>query len=667
MSTHWPTIATRPASAGPKQTNQLVERNPVMRLFRQLRFRPKALLISAVLVLPSIVLGGAYLAGVQAQLDQVRQERAGVAAMLQLLPFLRAQIEARAAQRASDGGFSEAAALGAGARQRADAALIKLQEHLGSTGDALLLAPKIKNLQTAWQSGASTQEKKATEERPAVVLALQQTMRQLSAEAQLGMDVDMRTRDLIAALFTDLPKVSEDLGLVWGWSTYGLAKGGLDNPAQYRRFAVWNARAEGGVNEGHLNWTQALEALPEQKSTLDSQAFELTRSYLQTADPTQMIKAALEPKEAYQGGQAALERFMSLYDKGLPVLDQQLEMREAALTMARNWKAALAILSLCLGLYFFYCFARVMDKGLASVIHHLDAMAAGDLQQHPTVTGSDESAMLMRALARMQAAIEQIVRDVRHTSGVLLHASTEIAHGSMDLSSRTEDTASRLQQSAAALEQVRGTLGLAGEHTQEAARRAADNLQAAQRGGEVLQVAVRTMVDIDGASKKIGEITSVIDGIAFQTNILALNAAVEAARAGEQGRGFAVVAGEVRELALRSAASAREIKTLITDAIEKIHTGATVVSQAGDQMQTLVAGVQGIHQLLGDISQASAQQNTELSQVAVAVRSLDDMTQKNAALVEETAAAADALKHQAHEMVEAASRFHLDEQSLNQA
>src|SRR5450830_935557 len=654
MSTHWPTIATRPASAGPKQTNQSDERNPVMRLFRQLRFRPKALLISAVLVLPSIVLGGAYLAGVQGQLDQVRQERAGVAAMQQLVPFLRAQIEARAAQRAADGGFTEAAALGAGARQRADAALVKLQEHLGSTGDRLVLTPKIKDLQTAWQNGAGPQDKTNVEERPAVGLALQQTLRHLNAEAQLGMDVDLRTRDLIAALFTDLPKAGEDLGLVWGWSTYGLAKGGLDNPAQYRRFAVWNARAEGGVNEGLLNWAQALEALPGQKGALDSQAFELTRSYLQTADPTQMIKAALQ-------------QFMSLYDKGLPVLDQQLEVREGALTLARNWKAALAILSLCLGLYFFYCFARVMDSGLAAVIHHLDAMAAGDLQQHPAVTGSDESAMLMRALARMQSAIEQIVCDVRRTSGVLLHASTEIAHGAMDLSSRTEDTASRLQQSAASLEQVRGTLGLSGEHTREAARRAADNLQAAHRGGEVLEVAVRTMAEIDGASKKIGEITGVIDGIAFQTNILALNAAVEAARAGEQGRGFAVVAGEVRALALRSAASAREIKTLITDAIEKIHTGAEVVSQAGDQMQTLVAGVQGIHQLLGDISQASAQQNTELSQVAGAVRSLDDMTQKNAALVEETAAAADALKHQAHEMVEAASRFHLDEQVLNQA
>ena len=243
-----------------------------------------------------------------------------------------------------------------------------------------------------------------------VSLALQQALRHLYAEAQLGMDVDLRTRDLIAPLFTDLPKAGEDLGLVWGWSTYGLAKGGLDNPAQYRRFAVWNARAEGGVNEGLLNWAQALEALPGQKGALDSQAFELTRSYLQTADPTQMIKAALEPKEAYQSGQAALQQFMSLYDKGLPVLDQQLEVREAALTLARNWKAVLAILSLCLGLYFFYCFARVMDSGLAAVIHHLDAMAAGDLQQHPVVTGSDESAMLMRALARMQSSPKPLTR-----------------------------------------------------------------------------------------------------------------------------------------------------------------------------------------------------------------------------------------------------------------
>ncbi|WP_019576759.1 HAMP domain-containing protein [Curvibacter lanceolatus] len=410
MSTHWPTIATRPASAGPTQTNQSDERNPVMRLFRQLRFRPKALLISAVLVLPSIVLGGAYLAGVQGQLDQVRQERAGVAAMQQLVPFLRAQIEARAAQRAVDGGFTEAAALGAVARQRADAALVKLQEHLSNTGDRLVLTPKIKDLQTAWQTGAGPQDKTTVEERPVVSLALQQALRHLYAEAQLGMDVDLRTRDLIAPLFTDLPKAGEDLGLVWGWSTYGLAKGGLDNPAQYRRFAVWNARAEGGVNEGLLNWAQALEALPGQKGALDSQAFELTRSYLQTADPTQMIKAALEPKEAYQSGQAALQQFMSLYDKGLPVLDQQLEVREAALTLARNWKAVLAILSLCLGLYFFYCFARVMDSGLAAVIHHLDAMAAGDLQQHPVVTGSDESAMLMRALARMQSSPKPLTR-----------------------------------------------------------------------------------------------------------------------------------------------------------------------------------------------------------------------------------------------------------------
>jgi methyl-accepting chemotaxis protein len=602
---------------------------------------------------------------VQGQLDQVRQERAGVAAMQALLPFVRAQIEARAAQRAAEGGFAEAATAATEARQRADAALKQLQTQLNSSADVLTLSSPVNELKSAWQATAGTPDKAPADERPAVAQALQKTLRHLNAQAQLGIDVDTRTRDLIAALFTDLPKASEDLGLVWGWSTYGLAKGGLDNPTQYRRFAVWNARAEGGVNDGHLDWGRALEALPEQKGALDSQPFDSTLSYLQTADPTQMIKAALEPKEAFQSGQVAMQRFMSLYDKGLPVLDQQLEVREAALATARDWKAALAVLSLCLGLYFFYCFARVMDSGLAAVIHHLDAMAAGDLRQHPQVTGSDESAMLMHALARMQAAIEKIVHDVRHSSGVLLHASTEIAHGSMDLSSRTEDTASRLQQSAASLEQVRGTLGLAGEHTQEAARRAADNLQAAHRGGEVLQVAVRTMMEIDGASKKIGEITGVIDGIAFQTNILALNAAVEAARAGEQGRGFAVVAGEVRELALRSAASAREIKTLITDAIEKIHTGADVVSQAGDQMQGLVAGVQSIHQLLGDISQASEQQHAELSQVAGAVRSLDDMTQKNAALVEETAAAADSLKHQAHEMVEAASRFHLNEPMLS--
>jgi len=660
MTTFLPAKAARPGGMAQNPASTISDANPVMRLFRRLRFRPKALLISTVLVLPAVVLGSAYLAGLQAQLDQVRLERAGVAAMQQLQPFLQAQIETRATQRAADGGFTEAAASVAEARQRADAALSSFQTHLDTTGDPLALGSSSKDLTSAWQNSAGPGGQAGADDRPPVALALQKTLRRLNDQAQLGIDVDNRTRDLIAALFSRLPKASEDLGLVWAWSTYGLAKGGLDDPAQYRRFAVWNARAEGGVNDGLLDWMQALEALPEQKASLDSKPFDNALRYLQTADPTLMIKAALEPKEAFQAGQQNFKQFLSLYDTGLPALDQQLAEREAALTKGRNWKAALAVLSLCLGLYFFYCFSRVMDSGLAAVIHHLDAMAAGDLRQTPQVVGSDESAMLMRALARMQAAIEKIVHDVRYTSGMLLHASTEIAHGSMDLSSRTEDTASRLQQSAASLEQVQGTLGLAGQHTQEAARRASDNLQAAQRGKEVLEVAVKTMGEIDGASKQIGEITGVIDGIAFQTNILALNAAVEAARAGEQGRGFAVVAGEVRELALRSASSAREIKKLITDAIEKIHTGAGVVSQAGEQMQTLVAGVQGIHQLLGDISLASDQQHSELSQVAAAVRSLDDMTQKNAALVEETAAAADSLKHQAHEMVEAVSQFRLD-------
>jgi len=661
MKNHLPAIAARPRGTALEQAQGRADPSPVMRLFRHLRFRPKAMLISAVLVLPAIVLGGAYLAGVQSQLDQVQRERAGVAAMQKLQPFLRAQIEFRAAQRAAEGPFAEASAVATEAKIRADAALGEFQTYLQSTADPLGLSTSVEKLKSAWQNGAGASAKPTADKPQEMAVALQQVLRHINAGGQLGNDVDNRARGLIAALFNSLPKASEDLGLVWGWSTYGLAKGGLDDPAQYRRFAVWNARAEGGVADGLLDWKQALEALPEQSAALDSQPFETAQRYLPSADPTLMIKAALEPKEAFQAGQQTLHQFLALFDKALPILDQQLEVREAALTNARNWKAALALLSLCLGLYFFYCFARVMDSGLADVIQHLDAMAAGDLHHHPKVTGSDESAMLMRALARMQAAIEKIVHDVRQTSSVLLHASTEIAHGSMDLSSRTEDTASRLQQSAAALEQVQTTLGLAGEHTHEAARHAAANLQAAQQGKEVLEVAVRTMGEIDGASKQIGEITGVIDGIAFQTNILALNAAVEAARAGEQGRGFAVVAGEVRELALRSAASAREIKNLITDAITKIHTGAGVVSQAGEQMQTLVAGVQGIHHLLGDISRATEQQHTELRQVAGAVRSLDDMTQKNAALVEETAAAADSLKHQAHDMVQAVARFHLSD------
>ena len=309
--------------------------------------------------------------------------------------------------------------------------------------------------------------------------------------------------------------------------------------------------------------------------------------------------------------------------------------------------------------YLFLSFYRVMDGGLKETRRHLRAMTDGDLTTSPLPWGNDEAAQLMTELHTMQDSLRKIVHSVRGSSESIVHASTEIAAASMDLSGRTEQTAANLEQSASAMEQISATVRHTADNVREAAEVAAGNSQAATRGGAVIAEVVSTMDEINNSSKKIGDIIGVIDGIAFQTNILALNAAVEAARAGEQGRGFAVVAAEVRSLAQRSAEAAKEIKALITASVDKVESGAQVVAGAGDTMQALVQNAQRMNALLAEISTTASEQSSGVSQVGSSVSELDRMTQQNAALVEETAAAAAALRDQAVALAHEVDRFKL--------
>ncbi len=275
------------------------------------------------------------------------------------------------------------------------------------------------------------------------------------------------------------------------------------------------------------------------------------------------------------------------------------------------------------------------------------AIARGDLTVRVQAKGNDESTRLLEALMAMQTSLQRMVGDIRVSTASIALASQEIASGNQDLSGRTEQTASSLQQTASSMEQLTGTV----QQTAESARTASDLAQAAsaaaQRGGTVVAEVVHNMDEISASSRKIGEIIGVIDGIAFQTNILALNAAVEAARAGEQGRGFAVVAGEVRSLAKRSADAAREIKQLIGASVEKVESGARRVHEAGESMRELVSGVTRVTDIIGEISAAAGDQSQGLVQVNGTVTQLDQMTQQNAALVEQSAAAAESLREQA--------------------
>ncbi|WP_290869882.1 methyl-accepting chemotaxis protein [Aquabacterium sp.] len=339
------------------------------------------------------------------------------------------------------------------------------------------------------------------------------------------------------------------------------------------------------------------------------------------------------------------------------------QRRDRATTEARQAIVWLWALLLAPGVVFL----PLMWLSIASITQPLrraeavtQAIAQGDLTHKIDTQGRDEVARLMRSMHTMQTGLQDMVSSVRMSSESMLTASTEIASGNQDLSSRTEQTASNLQAAASSMDELSKTV----EHSAESAHAASDLARTASHraseGGEVVHSAVTQMEQITQASRQIADIIGVIDGIAFQTNILALNAAVEAARAGEQGRGFAVVASEVRMLAQRSAEAAREIKTLIGHSVERVETGSQKVREAGDVMQDIVRSIQHVTQAMGEIAEATRQQSGGIGLVSHSVTQLDQMTQQNAALVEQSAAAADSLRQQAMELQRTVQRFQLE-------
>jgi methyl-accepting chemotaxis protein len=323
--------------------------------------------------------------------------------------------------------------------------------------------------------------------------------------------------------------------------------------------------------------------------------------------------------------------------------------------------AVLMLVSLAAAAYLFLSFRKVLEGGLKEVAFHINAMRDGDLTTRPRAWGSDEAAGLMQTLADMQASLRKIVSQVRGASSHIVVASTQIASGAMDLSTRTEESAANLQQTAAAMEEVSATVSRGSDTVDQATALAVTNAAAAERGGTVVAQVVETMQGINVASGRISDIIGTIDGIAFQTNILALNAAVEAARAGEQGRGFAVVASEVRALAQRSGAAAREIKTLITASVEQVEGGVRVVREAGQTMTEMQGSARRVRELLEAVAQGSREQTQGVTQSTEAVQELDKVTQQNAALVEQTAAAAGSLKDQAEALAAGVAQFKLPE------
>ncbi len=303
---------------------------------------------------------------------------------------------------------------------------------------------------------------------------------------------------------------------------------------------------------------------------------------------------------------------------------------------------------------------RSVTNPLKNAMNIARRVTDGDLTQHIEVNSKDETGQLLQALKEMNESLGVIVGEVRNTTDSITTASHEIASGNADLSQRTAEQASSLEETASSMEELASTVRQNAENARQANQLATNASDVAVKGGQVVNEVVQTMASISTSSKKIVDIISVIDGIAFQTNILALNAAVEAARAGEEGRGFAVVAAEVRSLAQRSAAAAKEIKALIDDSVSKVDIGAKQVDQAGRTMSEIVSAVKRVTDIMAEIAAASNEQSAGIEQVNRAITQMDDVTQQNAALVEEAAAAAEAMQEQAGNLSEAVSVFKLE-------
>ena len=609
-----------------------------------------------------------YLVDAEAELASTRQEVAGLQPSAALLKLIRLTQQHRGLTATVLGGKAEAEGQRAERQREVDQAL----------GEFAALAAGIEDPKFAegWQQ---VQQQWKT-------LSAQVAQRQLAAPASFaghsalvelqldlhgrivshyGLDLDPEpvSYHLVIATMTQLPQLTEQLGKLRG-SGAGILARGQATVADRAMLGGLSESARGEMHRLLTTLERALEhdpALRERMAGPIEQAragVERTREMLRT-DLIEAEALTLPSAEYFQATTKAIDQVFAVHGLASEALAGALQVRTARLQRTEWLVIGLSVLMVGLCGLLARSIVRTILQATDDARRMAERIAAGDLSPEPLRAGEDELGRMVQAMEAMRLSLTEVVGTVRENAVSVAAASAQIAQGNIDLSSRTEQQAAALQQTAATMDQLGSTVSHNADHAREADGLAREASTLASRGGEMVSQVVGTMGGISEASRKIGDIIGVIDSIAFQTNILALNAAVEAARAGEQGRGFAVVATEVRNLAQRSAEAAREIKALISTSVERVEQGVSLVDQTGRSVGEVVASIRRVSDIVAQISAASAEQSTGVAQVGQAVTQMDRATQQNAALVEQSAAAAGTLKSQAEQLVDAVARFRI--------
>ncbi len=643
-----------------------------MYLLSRFKIAHKLTLLGAIAFVPLAYLIFAVLTEKNQAVEFVERETSGVEYLKPLRQILKHLAEHRGMSNALLNGYASFAEKVTAKETDIARDLEALDAVENRYGVLLRTGEAAKGIRTAWED-LKVQVPRLTPEESfarhtAIIEDLLDLGDRVGDTSNLVLDSDLTSAYLMDLVVSRLPLLNEELGALRGKASGIAAKGSMNRQGQFDLMSRLvrirdQIKAIRRIVEIKLDQQADFEARPLIKAKL-TDLLGRVEGFTALIEG-RMIQTGgtmgLSPDEVFSAGTAAIVAAFRLYDDCAEIHTEVLQTRMRGL----EHDEYVAIAQIAAVLFLTFVLRRAIGRSIYLPLEKAGALAqaiaSGDLRSAVEITGRDEGAWLLHELKIMQKKLTEVTIEVRRTAVGVTSGVHQIVQGNTDLSSRTEEQASSLEETASSMEEFTGTVRQNANNARDANQLAANAREQAERGGAVVGTAVAAMGEINSAAKHIADIIGVIDEIAFQTNLLALNAAVEAARAGDQGRGFAVVASEVRNLAGRSATAAKEIKALIHDSVRKVEEGSRLVDGCGTALGEIVASVTQVSHIIADIAAASQEQSSGIEQVNRAVIQMDQVTQQNAALVEQAAAASEALEEQAYHLTEVMSFFKLSE------